>query len=61
MPSDARDFSAKAFRLWHANRRNEFVRMVAEADTLKGRCHICGFYLSTAWSGQKSDRGKSTS
>jgi hypothetical protein len=35
MPSDAPDSSVKAFRLWHVNRRNEFVRMVAEADTLE--------------------------
>jgi hypothetical protein len=28
MTSDAPDSSAKAFRLWHVNRRNEFVRMV---------------------------------
>jgi hypothetical protein len=30
-------------------------------DNQRGRCHVRGFYLSTAWSGQKSDRGKSMS
>jgi hypothetical protein len=29
-------------------------------QVLRRRCHVRGFYLSTAWSDQLSDRGKST-
>jgi hypothetical protein len=41
MPSKVPDSSAKAFRLWHVTRLNEFVRIVAEADTLEA--------LSSVW------------
>jgi hypothetical protein len=40
MTSDATDSPVKPFRLWHVSRRNEFVRMVAEADTLEGLKNI---------------------
>jgi hypothetical protein len=33
MPPDNGDFPVRPFRLWHVNRRSEFVAVVAEADT----------------------------